>query len=56
MLWIPVYLLVAGNKGFLDCRRPDIPGLLGVVEERRLTAPAEGIGMPNLLTAEEQSS
>ena len=54
MLRVPVYLTVARNKVLFQGSGSDIPGLLNIVEEGCLTAPAEGLGMTNLLTAEEQ--
>ncbi len=54
MLRIPVYLTITSNKPFFDRSCPYIPGLLGIIEERRLATPAEGIGMANPLTAIEQ--
>ena len=56
MLRVPVYLPVTVNKLLFYRSGPDIPGLLGIIEQRCFTAPAEGIGMVNRLTAKEQPS
>ncbi|MBA7698068.1 hypothetical protein ES703_106742 [subsurface metagenome] len=54
VLRVPVYLVVAGNQVVLYRRRADIPGLLGIVEQRRFAAPAEGVGVPYRLAAIEK--
>ena len=56
MLRVPVDLLVAGDQLVLDGRGPDVPGLLGVVEKGRAAAPAERIGVVDLLGFEEQAA
>ncbi|MBA7588422.1 hypothetical protein ES708_30478 [subsurface metagenome] len=54
VLRVPVYLVVAGDEVVLYRRGADIPGLLSIVEQRRFAAPAEGVGVPYRLAAEEQ--
>ena len=54
MLGIPVDFIITGNHGILDGGGADIPGLLGIVEERSFTPPAEGIGMLYRPAAEHQ--
>ena len=54
MLRVPVYLFVARQHLIFDGRSLDIPALLGVIEQRRVAAPAEGISMLNGLLAVQQ--
>ena len=54
-LRVPGGALVLPDQGVLDGGGPDVPGRLGVVDQRRVAAPAVRVGVLELLVAEQQS-
>ena len=56
VLGAPVDLLVGGEQAFADAGRPQVPRALGVVEQRRIAAPTERIGVFQRLTPVEQTA
>ena len=56
VLRVPDHVVVGLDELVLDRRGADVPGRLGVVEQRRVAAPAEGIAVRVGLDAEQQAS
>ena len=56
VLRVPDHVVVGGDELVLDRRGADVPGGLGVVEQRRVAAPAERVAVLVGLDAEQQAA
>ena len=56
VLRVPVDGLVGGQQAVAQLRRPDVPGRLGVVEQRRAAAPAVRVGVQVGLRAQQPAA
>ena len=56
VLGVPVDGLVGGQQAVLDLAGGDVPGRLGVVEQRRVATPAVGIGVLVVLGAQQPAA